>query len=561
MLELGQPIHTFDYGILRARADRYAPGGPVRLETRLPRAGETLRTLDGTERRLEPNNILVSDPLGNLGLGGIMGGENSEISADTRDVLVEAAAWNFINIRRSARQLGLNTEASFRFSRGVHPAQTLLGARRAAELLRRYAGGTVAQGVVDHHPRPAPARTVVLDPREVARATGLKIDGSRIAELLRRLEFAVDRVDGAGGEGERLTVIAPDHRLDIEGPHDLVEEVCRMIGYENIPSTVLRDALPPQRGNPALEREERIRDALVAQGLREVITYRLTTPEAEARARVVAEERDYVRLANPSTAERVVLRYDLLASVLEIAAANARFQDRLALFEVGPVFPRRAGTVLPEELCRLAVVQSGAREGEHWSGGAAPHYDFFDLKGVLEDLASELKVSLAFTAGEHPSLRPGRTATVELPDGGAIGIAGELHPTVAERYGLGGAERPVLVAMLDLELLLPRIPETFGVAPVAVYPAVHEDVALVLESSVPASSVERALRAGGGELLREVELFDVFTGPQLGAGKRSLAYHLTYQAPDRTLTDREVERLRKRIVERAAREVGAVLRE
>jgi phenylalanyl-tRNA synthetase beta chain len=560
MLEMGQPNHTFDYRFLRERADRYAPGGPVRLITRRAEPGETMRTLDGAEHRLHPNNVVVTDPEGILSLGGIMGGEESEIRPETTDVLLEAAAWNFINIRHSARQLGIQTDAAFRFSRGVHPSQAMLGARRAAELLRRLAGGTVAEGIVDHHPRPAPVVTVDLDPARVRRFTGLDLGAGEIAELLRRPGFTVESA------GELLRVTTPDYRLDIEGPHDLIEEVCRMVRYERIPETVLRDALPPQRGNPELEREERLRDALVAIGLQEVITYRLTTPEAEARARAdaaVAAPAAHVRLVNPSTAERSALRLDLLASVLEIAAANTRFRDAVRLFEVGKVFPRQDGSSLPAEHLRLAIVMTGARAEEHWQSGVASELDFFDLKGVVEELGEALHVVLSFAPEDHPSLRPGRTAAILAgPRSTPVGHLGELHPLVVQAYELRVEKgQPVLAATIDLEALLPLAPEAFPVAPAPAYPPVREDLALVVDAGVAAGAVRDGLLRAGAPLAVEATLFDVYTGEKLGAGRKSLAYHLTFQAPDRTLSDKDVEKLRGRMLRQLERSLGAKLRE
>ncbi|HVS65509.1 MAG TPA: phenylalanine--tRNA ligase subunit beta [Thermoanaerobaculia bacterium] len=561
MLEMGQPNHTFDWDFLRARGDRYAPDGPVRIVTRLAEPGETMRTLDGVEHRLHPNNILVTDPEGILSLGGIMGGEESEIRPETTNVLLEAAAWNFINIRHSSRQLGIQTDAAFRFSRGVHPSQALLGAKRAAELLRRLAGGTVARGLVDHYPAPAPEVVVDLDPERVRRLTGIDLDRDAIAELLRRPGFTVDDADGP------LRVIAPDHRLDIEGPHDLIEEVCRMFRYERVPETVLSDTLPPQRGNPRLEREERLRDTLVELGVQEVITYRLTTPEAESRARADADDpvdpAGYVRLVNPSTAERSALRRDLLASVLEVAAANTRFQDSVCLFEVGTVFPRAPGSSLPDERLRLAIVMTGARAPEHWESGASGRLDFFDLKGVIEGLGDALHVELGYEPATHPSLRPGRTAALLAgPERSAAGHLGELHPQVTRSYELRvDREQPVLAATIDLEALLPLVPDGFPVAAPPAYPPVHEDLALVVDHATSAGAVRRALLDAGAPLVREVTLFDLYAGEKLGAGHKSLAFHLTYQAPDRTLSDRDVEKLRSRMLRRLEAEHGARLRD
>ncbi|MFN2188038.1 MAG: phenylalanine--tRNA ligase subunit beta, partial [Candidatus Promineifilaceae bacterium] len=276
MLEMGEPNHTFDYDFLRSRADSYDPDGPVHINTRLPFEGETLTTLDGIEHKLQPFNILVTDPAGNLSVGGIMGGLDSEISDDTTNVLLEAASWNYINIRQSLTALKMNTEAGFRFSRGVHPSQALLGAKRAAELLRRLAGGIVAHGIIDYYPQPFEQKTLTLTAAEVQRIGGIELYLEEIKEYLEALQFSVESQDA------ELLVTSPDHRMDIEFRQDLVEEVCRMYGFDRIPTTEMSDLLPPQRTNRDLEVEETIKDLLVQQGYQEIITYRLTSQEREA---------------------------------------------------------------------------------------------------------------------------------------------------------------------------------------------------------------------------------------------------------------------------------------
>ena len=566
MLEVGQPNHTFDYDLLRQRADRYADGGPVRIVTRLAHEGERLTTLDGDERKLRTNQILVTDPAGALSVGGVMGGRDSEVGAETRNVLLEAAAWAPRSIRRTQRQLGVHTEAGYRFSRGVHPSQALLGAKRAAELLRRHAGGAVAHGIVDHHPQPAPAVTVDFDLGYLRRISGLDLGAAETADLLRRLEFEVEATD----DSTALRVIVPAHRLDIEGPHDLVEEVCRIYGYDRIPSTVLSDVLPPQRGNREQAFEDRVKDTLVDLGLQEVVNYRLTTPEAEARMRPDAgDPPPYVRLANPSTLDRVVMRRSLLASVLEAAASNSRFEDRLALFEVGRVFPVRAGDSLPEERQRAAVVLTGPRRSSHWQADADSDdcFDFSDVKGVVEALLDRLGVDVEFTAPSEEesaaAFQPGRVAAVRLAgDPEPIGWLGEVHPAVAANFDLEPApKQSVLAAELELDRILGHIPDSLKVDPVPVYPEVREDLALIVDEATPAAVVEAALLAAGKPLLCAVELFDVFRGAGVGEGSKSLAYHLTFRAPNRTLRDRDVKKLRGRILGQVGRTVGATLRE
>ena len=571
MLEIGQPNHTFDYDLLRQRADGYADGGPVRIVTRLARDGERLTTLDGSKRKLRANQILVTDPAGALSVGGVMGGHGSEIGPDTRNVLLEAAAWKPRSIRRTQRQLGVHTEAGFRFSRGVHPSQALLGARRAAELLRLHAGGTIAEGIVDYHPRPAPHVTVDFDLGYLRRISGLDLGADETADLLRRLEFEVET--GTPHASAPLRVTVPDHRLDIEGPHDLVEEVCRLYGYDRIPSTVLSDVLPPQRGNREQAFEDRVKDTLADLGLQEVVSYRLTTPEAEARMQVEAgDPPPYIRLANPSTQDRVVMRRSLLAAVLEAAASNSRFEDRLALFEVGRVFPLGERDSLPQERERAAVVLSGPSRGSHWQaeeGHSDSCFDFFDIKGVVETLADRLGLDIEFTAPAADEadvaavFLPGRSAAVRLDgDVEPVGWLGEVHPAVAANFDLEPTpEQPILAAELELDRILQRIPDSLQVDPLPVYPEVREDLALIVDEAAPAATVEAALLAAGKPLLCAVELFDVFRGEAIGAGSKSLAYHLTFRAPNRTLRDRDVKKLRRRILGQIERSVGARLRE
>ena len=556
MLEIGQPNHTFDYDVLRRRAGRYAPDGPIHIHTRLPHPGETVTTLDGAERKLEPYTILVTDPAGNLSIGGIMGGKESEINDATANVLLEAAAWNFINIRRSANALDLHTEAAYRFSRGVPPSLALLGAKRAAELLRTLAGGTVAQGIIDTYPHPPAPVVVDLDPVYVRKLSGLDLSVAEIADLLQRLEFVVEPA------GERLRVTAPDHRMDIEGPHDLVEEVCRLYRYDRIPSTLLADTLPPQRRNVTLEREERVRDLLVQLGLQEIWSYRLTSAAREARLLPVgpADDRPYVALSNPPAPDRNVLRHSILSSALEAAAANSRHAARIGLFEIGPVYLAGEDEILPDELTRLAIVLTGQRQVEGWGNGGSESVDFYDLKGLIDAFFGGLHVPLTVEAAAHPSFRPGRTARLLVGER-QIGIMGELHPAVVRGFELRiERDQPALAADIDLEALLPLIPDSYKYTPLLTYPPVREDLALVVDTALPAATVEAALRGAGGALLRDVALFDVYEGNQLPHGKKSLAYHLTFQAADKTLTDQDVSKQRGRILRLLEQQIGATLR-
>jgi phenylalanyl-tRNA synthetase beta chain len=590
MLEIGQPLHAFDYDVLVERGRRSEVGGQrsegrrqkaeVTITTRLPKPGEALTTLDGVERRLDDFTILVCDEAGALGLGGVMGGAESEVGDKTVNVLLEGAAWEFINIRKTMQAQKLQSEASYRFSRGVHPAMTVRGVSRGIEYMRQWAGGVVARGLVDEYPKPAPPVVVDLTPDEVERILGIRLPAKEIVRILEALEFRCDigsRKSDVGSQSPTsdlqpptpIQVTVPDHRLDIGtgvvGQADLIEEIARIYGYERIPETQLADALPPQRRNLSFELEETARDALVNAGLQELMTYALTTAERERRVlapRTPADERPYVTLLNPIASDRVSLRHSLLASILEIASANSRVRDRLALFEIAPVYlmPAEADRdpPLPDEPRRLAIVLTGRRDPEAWQGADHAPMDFYDLKGVVEALLDGLHLSGAtYEPGAHPTYLPGRTAQLRV-DGQPAGWLGELHPLVREAYDLPA--QPVLAAELDFELLLSRVNERYAVSPVPEYPPVIEDLAVIVDEAVPGARVQSVIESAGGELLVGVTLFDLYRGEQIGAGKKSLAYRLTYQAPDRTLTDAEAAKVRAKIVKRLQEEVSAVLR-
>ncbi len=561
MLEIGEPLHAFDYDVLARRAG----GKPVKIITRTAKKGEKLTTLDDVERALDESTVLVCDTAGALSIAGVMGGRESEVSATTRNILLEGAAWNFINIRKTARAQNLPSEASYRFSRGVHPAMAERGLLAGLERMRQWAGGTVAANLVDAYPLPPKDPVIELSAADVERWLGIPIPIEEIRRCLERLEFACQPLGG-----DRLRVTTPDHRLDIgegvTGVADLIEEVARIYGYDRIPETRMADRLPPQLGNPTLEKEERVRDLLVVQGLQEIISYRLTTPEREARRLrpdSPPDDQPYLRLVNPISTDKVVLRHSVLASVLEAAERNARVRERLALFEIGPIFlASEDPSGLPDERQRLAIVLVGPRALPTWQPADSAPLDFYDLKGILTALCDGLRLpEIACEPAEHPTFHPGKCARL-TSRGETLGVFGELHPLVRDRYDWPAAyaRLPILAADLDLDLILARIPALYPVAPVPEYPPVLEDLAVVVDEDLPAGRVAELIRQTGGKVVAEVRLFDVYRGEQIGAGKKSLAYRITYQAPDKTLSDRDVAGIRTRIVRRLEQELGATLR-
>ena len=555
MLELGEPLHAFDYDLLVSRAGGRAPT----IITRAAYAGEKLVTLDGVDRTLDSFTILVTDTAGPLSLAGMMGGLESEVTENTHNVLLEGASWNFVNIRKTAIAQKLNSEAAYRFARGVHPALAEEGVQLGLDRIARWSGGQISEGLVDAYPRPVNNPEVELTPALVYRLLGVDLTPQEIAGLLEQLEFEC-QVDG-----ERVFVQTPPHRLDIGegviGQADLVEEIARIYGYDRIPAARLAEPLPAQVGNAALEQEERIRDTLVSLGLQEVMTYRMTTAEREARltqSGLPQPDLPYVRIANPITPERNAMRRSLLSSIVEIIERNYRLRERLALFEIGPVFLPRPDQELPDEPVSLAIAMTGLRQLPAWDSHAPAVLDFFDLKGLMETLLAELHIpAVNYVPADNPSYHPGKSAWIKSGDA-VLGVMGQFHPIIERRLDLGN--NPLLAAELDLELLIPLIPANFTVEPAPVFPPVLEDIAVVLDEAIPAAQVVDLINQAGGKLLKEVRLFDIFRGEQIGAGKKSLAYSLTYQAPDRTLTDAEAAQVRQRIVRRLEQDLGAKLR-
>jgi len=416
--------------------------------------------------------------------------------------------------------------------------------------MAEWSGGKVAPGLVDAYPQKPKDSTVDVTPRDVKRLLGVDITIEKMSELLSHLEFKVKSTKAG------LRVTAPSHRLDIGegviGLADVLEEIARGYGFDNIPETRMADTLPPQVGNPIHEWEEHIRDLLVNLGLQEIVSYRMTSPEREAR---VTEFDDYVKLANPIAPERSVMRRSLLASILESVEKNFR-QESVSLFEIGPIFTPVKGD-LPNEMRRLALVMTGLRQLLSWDIGDSPRMDFFDMKGRIELLLSGLRLpDISYTVADAvPYLHPGKAANVVIGDK-VIGAFGELHPLIKDKYETGDA--PVLVADFDLDVMRSVSP-VYGITPVADVPPVLEDIALILDESVPASQVEALIRQTGGSILTNVRLFDVYRDEKIGSGKKSLAYSLTYQS-DKTMTDADAAAIRKKIVKRLEHEVGAKLR-
>lgn len=561
MLEIGQPLHAFDFDFMLQRSE----GKPPQITTRTAKPGEKIKTLDGEEHTLEDFNEMVSDSHGLLGLAGIMGGDESKILDTTKNVLLEAANWNYINVRKTMTTQKMTTGAGVRFSRGIHPAMSARGVRRGIQLMHEFGGGEIAQGIIDNYPLPAPTIHIDLPLSEIKRLLGVEISLQEAADILRRLQFTVEI------DGDTLRADVPDHRADISsgiiGQADLCEEIARIYGYDRLPNTLIADMLPSQSNNYDLMREEQARDLLANLGLREVINYRLTTVDAEARLNApnlpaALPDVPYLGLANPISLDKAVLRHSVLNNVLENIAANQNHAVRQQIYEIGAIFLPREGERLPDETRRLAIAITGVREVSSWQEGQqgaknAPHVDFYDLKGIVEGFLRGLHIdNTTIKAGQFGAFHPGRSAQIFLGKK-QIGVMGELHPVVRERYDISAS---VFAAEFDLDALLEPVRDDYRTGAVPTQPAIYQDIALIVDKKTPAVDVHRVIVQAGGSLLESATLFDVYEGDSIPAGKKSLAYALVFRDSERTLTDKDVAKVQQKIVQSAEKQIGAALR-
>ena len=534
MLLTGQPVHAFDLDEVRGN----------QIIVRRARPGETMTTLDGVERQLDPEMAMVCDAEGPSGIAGIMGGEISEVSDKTARVLMEMATWVGPNILETSKRLGLRSEASARFEKQLHPDQAIAAQRLAARLMVELCGARMVPGTIDVYPEPVPPSAVRLRSARVEKLLGEQIPAGESAEILMRLSFDVP--DAA----EEMEVgIPPFRHFDVQREADLVEEVARIYGLDKLPIT-----LPAREKAVGLLTEpqrlrRRVEDALRDRGLYEIVSWSFTSAEAIERLRLGAVP--LLRLSNPLSEDQSVMRPLLLPGLLDVARRNAAY-DRAgaSYFESAHVY-RMAGQLdAPEGSPRGAMP---AAERHH--AGALVAGDFFAAKGILEGLLETLRVEFAVEPGERPFLHPGRSASVLAGDEQKIGWIGELHPLVARDWDLEGGA----AFELDVDALAELVTTAPGYRPVSTFPAVIQDIAVVVTDDVPAADVEAAVRVAGGDLLERVRLFDVYRGEQVGEGSRSLALRLEFRAPDRTLTDEEVADVRARI-EQELGELGGKLR-
>ena len=545
MLEWGQPLHAFDFDRLEERG----------IVVRTADPGEFFTTLDGTARLMPEEALMICDRKKPVALAGIMGGLNSEVQAETTNILLESAYFDHMGIRRTSKRIGLTTEASLRFERGVDPNGCLRAADRAAALMAELGGGSLARGAVDNYPRKIePARISLRIPR-VNQILGTSIPGQEIRQYLQNLQLEV-APQGADAFG----VTPSTFRVDLQREIDLIEEVARLKGFGQIPVTLPSGRVSAEKKTKGQRAAERARNLLAALGFWEVITYSFISPKGLQYLKLSPTDKraKALRIHNPLGEDQSVMRTTLIPGLLQVVCHNAHRQNSdLKLFELGRVFFPREGQDLPEEMETISGVLSGLREEETWSKPKA-ECDFFDLKGALETLLESLGVTdyQFLPEADEPFLRPRNACRVEV-NKRSVGIMGEAHPDVTAAFEV---KQKLFLFELNFQSLVESCKESRSFEPLPRFPSVTRDLALIVDDKIAAGDLLDSLWEANSGLIAEIKIFDLYRGKPIPSGAKSLAFRIKYQRDDRTLTDAEVNEFHRKMIELLANRHGAILR-
>ncbi|MFC1938145.1 phenylalanine--tRNA ligase subunit beta [Chloroflexota bacterium] len=540
MLEYGQPLHAFDYNKIT--------GGKIIV--RRAAGGEVIVSLDGVERILSEDMLVIADEEQSVAVAGVMGGADSEVTQQTTSILLEAASFEPASIHNTSRTLLLTSEASMRFERGIRPELALSALKRATQLIIGLAGGEAARGLVDNYPGKIEQEPILLSTEKVKRLLGIEFSLDQIVQALNSLGFDC-RLDSSNSQ---LWATPPYWRSDIHQAVDLVEEVARIVGYDKIPSTLLSQPLPSQNPDPIISLKRKVRNILVGYGFQEIITYSLIGQKTLNT--LLHEPRTFepsIRVANPMTADQEYLRPNLRANLLAAFASNRRHEDGgIRLFELGRVYLSRPND-LPDEPEVLCGILNGSRQ-EKWWQGEGEQLDVFDAKGIVEGLLNKLGVEATFKESSDEGLCAGKRAAIVITDN-KVGVVGELHTIVSEAFEISGA---VYMFEIDMTTLLPYATGHKMFKSIPRFPAVVRDVALIVDAGTTNKEIKDVIRSF--PLVTQVALFDVYSGEQVPPGKKSLAYRIIFQSPTHTLTDEEVNKVQQQSLDKLAKAIGATLR-
>ena len=540
LMEYGHPLHAFDYHRLAEN----------RIVVRRAKPGEKLKTIDVEEHELTPDMLVIADAENPVALAGVMGGFDSEITDQTVDVLLESAYFHPPSIRKTSKALGMHTEASHRFERGADPEGIIPALNRAAQLIAEIAGGEICSGIVDVYPGKQEAINIQLRPERTNFVLGTKIGEEEMRDILTRLGFTVS---------DAFEVTAPTFRPDVSQEIDLVEEIARVYGFDNIPTTLPRGDIPIPQVDRKEDLRERVKIYLLQCGMMEAMNYAFYPPDVFDRIRFESTDplRQAVQIANPLTEDQSIMRTTLLPSLLANAQRNRNHQiNDVQFFECSKVFIPNGTDEYPNEPERVAGIIAG-NLGAGVYGDPLRPADFFDIKGVVEGMLDRCGVSdYTITHTDHPTFHPGRRAEICIEDK-ALCVFGEAHPEVLENYDL---PHKAYLFELDFERLAGVVEPMKQFEPIPIYPSVNRDLAIVLDADTPASRPTEIIKAAGGELVSALHLFDVYTGEQVPEGKKSLAFAIEYRSITETLTDEIVDQVHGGILDQLEQELGATLR-
>ena len=546
MMETGQPLHAFDFDHLAGRRIVVKRAGDQR----------TFVTLDGKERELQPDMLMICDGEKPVALAGVMGGLNSEIENTTTRVLIESAYFSPTSIRKTSKKLCLHSDASHRFERGVDPNGTLYALQRAAQLMVAVSGGRLMDGLIDVHPSPPKPVVIRLSIPATNRLLGISITLERVEGLLGSIEFQTEKVDD-----ETLDVTVPFFRVDVTKPVDLMEEVARLFGYANIPTLFPLISAKSENWEPYIEKRAVIKTILLGLGLTETVNYSFIHERSCDRLRLASNDsrRNTVRILNPLTEDQSIMRPSLLPGLLETARRNiSRQTTRLKIFETGKIFLGKNADIQPEEIEMAAGLMTGTREGIVWYSASQP-VDFYDVKGVVETLVDTLHLKCTefkkAAPDRAPFLRPGASAEIFIGEE-SLGFLGEAHPEVLAAYGI---KQPVYLFELNLARMIPLIPVVKSSADTPRYPAVTRDITLILSKEAFAGHISDAILGLRDTLVETVHFFDLYEGPPIPEGKRSISIRITYRSQEKTLSDADINVIHQSITDALVKEFNATL--
>ncbi|MGD9143729.1 MAG: phenylalanine--tRNA ligase subunit beta [Dehalococcoidia bacterium] len=543
MMEYGQPLHSFDYDTIANK----------KIFVRRADEGEDFTTLDGVDRKLTNNMLVIGDGERTVAIAGVMGGLNTEVTEATTNILLEAASFNAASNHYTSNYLGLSSEASMRFGRGISAGMTIPALRHATKLIAELGDGEITGGIMDIYPGEEKPITVSVTAAKTSRWLGIEVTVKQILDALNALGFTCT------SKGDKVNATVPYWRSDIKQDVDLIEEVARIIGYDKIPTTLFKDPIPSHTPDKAVDIIREIRRDLTGMGFYEIMTYTLTSLEMMRRISGDQQPPEPMppHIANPMSAEQEYLRGSLRPHLLGTLAANRKHEDgSIRLFELGKIFVAEERG-LPAEPEVLGGIMNGARVENTWFGGDGA-FDFYDVKGVIEGLFHRLGIAVSFERSNDHGLHPSRQAAIVVKDNGMtvkLGVIGELHPKVADAFEIAGT---TCLFEVNINPLLAFATGEKPYSPVPRFPSTYRDLAVVVDAGVSHQSILDII--GNFSLVSEVKLFDVYAGKQVEAGKKSLAYRLVYQSPTHTLTDEEVNKVQAQILKRLTGELGATLR-